>query len=156
MGTSPYTLLLSPTPELNHHAHHLVNVISKGLGPSQALGQLEVLCRSTAGVGASLTTASHQPQIDLWERRLSNLMYRKQKNDAVPADTPQTVVQHGKSKGETESKHEAIQSCNNRISLLESQVKKMNSPYRKVPEKALCSAPTVISNFVLSSKAVSE
>lgn len=122
METLPYTLPLSPTPELNHHAHHLVKVISKGLGPSQVLGQLYVLCRTSAGVGASLTTASHQPQIDLWERRLSNLMYRKQKNDAVPADTPQTVVLYGK--GEIESKRGAIQSCNNRISLLESQVKK--------------------------------
>lgn len=34
-------------------------------------------------------TASHQPQIDLWERWLSNLTYRKQKNDAVPTGTPQ-------------------------------------------------------------------
>lgn len=32
----------------------------------------------------------------------------------------------------------------------------MNCPYRKVPEKALRSAPTVISNTTLSSRAVSE
>lgn len=32
----------------------------------------------------------------------------------------------------------------------------MNCPYRKVPEKALRSAPAVISNTTLSSRAVSE
>lgn len=69
-------------------------------------------------------TASHQPQIDLWERWLSNLTYRKQKMLSPQAHLSGTAWEIQRGDKIQAWSYSVIQTCNNRISMLGSQVKK--------------------------------